>query len=60
LFFFDFSFHQSNIVFLDLAAFKLGLEMTQGSFVLGNDHRAGGVFVEAMDNAGAHFAADSR
>jgi hypothetical protein len=38
---------------------ELGDKSGVGLFVFGDDQNAGGVFVEAMDDAGAEFAADA-
>ena len=51
--------HEGEVFLLDGVGGELGDEGSDGLFVLGDDEDAGGVFVEAMDDAGAEFAADA-
>jgi hypothetical protein len=51
--------HEGEVFLLDGVGGELGDEGGDGLFVLGDDEDAGGVFVEAMDDAGAEFAADA-
>jgi hypothetical protein len=50
---------EGEVFLADGVGRKLRDEAGDGGFVLGDDEDAGGVLVEAMDDAGAEFAADA-
>jgi len=51
--------HDGAVPLVDRARLELGLQRAQGRLGLGDDEAARGVAVEAVDDAGAQFAADA-
>ena len=51
---FEITPHQRGVIAFDGAGVELFGKVHHGEFFFGNNHQAGGVFVDAVDKAGAH------
>ena len=56
----DAAVHESEVLLLHRALLQLPREVDVGAVVLGDDEQAGGVLVQAVDDAGPEDAADAR
>ncbi len=53
------AFHQCQIDLLNIPALKLPLQPDMAGLIFGNQDNAGSILIQAMDNTGSFFAADT-